>query len=234
LLDDDGKIRPQYDRDHAPQNEAVWSSGKSTDCSEAVAAVDQISAHMNTSPQNNTLNTSSQQEYTGAVNPLKRKLEQPAVEIWLSALEGTDIAEHLPPQPLLLKVVKFFTTSFHHWIPYIHKQRLQMRVSSDGVRSDGLDLVLHALVAVCLRHMDPNETFLDGDQIRRQTKVSRTIVETYSIRIVSIESLQALIFIVFDYVSAALIIIASGLAADTDSAKRWPIAKGMATHWFLD
>lgn len=124
------------------------------------------------------------------------------METCSSALDGTDIAEHLPSQPLLLKVVKFFMTSFHHWIPYIHKKRLQTRVSSDGIRSEGMDLVLHALIAVSLRHMDPNEIFMDEDQIRQQTKVSRTIVETYSIRAVSIESLQALIFLVFDFVGA--------------------------------
>lgn len=135
-----------------------------------------------------------------SINPLKRKIAQPLADDWLFTLEETDIAHHLPSQPLLAKIADFFCISFHHWIPYIHKARLQTRVR-EGVRYAGFDLVLHALVAVVLRHMDPSEVFLDPDQVRQQIKVSRMIVETYAIREVSIESLQALIFIVFDYVS---------------------------------
>lgn len=134
------------------------------------------------------------------VNALKRKLDQSTPGDWLFAVEDIDTAQHLPAQPLLEKVVDFFCISFHHWIPYIHKQRIQTRVR-EGHRNAGLDLVLHALVAVSLRHMDPGVLFLDADQILRQMKVSRLIVEMQSIRNVSVESLQALIFIVFDYVS---------------------------------
>lgn len=211
-MDACGKVRPQYDIDHTLQDEAGSSSETAANDDGVAAAVSQISAQVNTSSPENVPNTT--QEYTSSINPLKRKSEQQAVEICLSALECTNIAEHLPPQPLLLRVVMFFTTSFHHWIPYIHKQRLQTRVSSDGIKSKGFDLVLHALVAVSLRHMDPNELFLDQDQIQQQIKVSRTIVETCSIKTVSIESLQALIFIVFDYVSVVLSV--SILAADME------------------
>lgn len=144
----------------------------------------------------------SQEQDRPSNNPLKRKVDQPLSEGLLYSLEGIDIAQHLPPQPLLEKVVDFFCISFHHWIPYIHKQRLKKRVR-EGPRA-GLDLVLHALVAVSLRHMNPDVLFLDNDQIVQQTSISRLIVETYSIRNVSVESLQALIFIVFDFVSRVL------------------------------
>jgi hypothetical protein len=46
--------------------------------------------------------------------------------------------------------------------------------------------------------MDPNVLFLDEDQINQQTRISRMIVETHALRNITIESLQALIFLVFD------------------------------------
>jgi hypothetical protein len=145
-----------------------------------------------------------------APNPLKRTLEMPGGESWLFAFEDVDIAQHLPPQPLLEKVADFFCVSFHHWIPYIHKRRLQTRVRQ-GAHDPGLILVLHALVAVALRHMDPNVLFLDKDQIYHQTKISRMIVETHALRNVTIESLQALIFLVFD------------LLNDGQTQRAWPL-----------
>jgi hypothetical protein len=201
LLDDCGKVRPQYNVGDASKAQTACSPENIAECNEVTVMIEDASTEMGVPSHGNTSIAGVQQTHPDTANPLKRKLEQPSVETWLSAIDGADIADHLPPQPLLLKVVTFFKTSFHHWIPYIHKQRLETKVSSDGIRSDGIDLVLHALVAVSLRHMNPNEIFMDEDQIQQQTRISHTIVETYGIRTVSIESLQALIFIVFDYVS---------------------------------
>jgi hypothetical protein len=138
---------------------------------------------------------------------LKRKFDRPPSIDVLIEYENIEISKYLPSQPLLEKVVDFFCVSFHHWIPYIHKKRIQTKVR-EGYHDPGFDLVLHALVAVCLRHMSPNVLFLDRDQIVQQTKRSRLIVETHSIRSVSVESLQALIFIVFDLVSTNVLLSA--------------------------
>jgi hypothetical protein len=201
LLDDCGKVRPQYNTGDASKTQTACSPEDIVECDETTVIVEDTSTDMCVPSQGNASIAEVQQTHPGTTNPLKRKLEQSSVKTWPSAIDVADIAEHLPSQPLLLKVVTFFKASFHHWIPYIHKQRLETKVSSDGVRSDGIDLVLHALVAVSLRHMDPNDIFMDEDQIQQQTRISHTIVETYGIKAVSIESLQALIFIVFDYVS---------------------------------
>jgi hypothetical protein len=216
LLDDCGKVRPQYNIGDAPKSQTACSPEEITECNEATVMVEDTSTDMGIPSHGNTSIAEVQQTHPDTTNPLKRKLEQPNVETWLSAIDGADISEHLPSQPLLLKVVTFFKASFHHWIPYIHKHRLETKVSSDGISSDGIDLVLHALVAVSLRHMDPNEIFMDEDQIQQQTRISRTIVEIYSIRTVSIESLQALIFLVFDYVSTVWLIFS--LITDVDIA----------------
>jgi hypothetical protein len=130
----------------------------------------------------------------------KRKLDQPYTGSSLLELEMIETSDHLPSQPLLEKLVDYFCVSFHHWIPYLHKQKLQNSVHN-GSRNPQLDLVLHALVVVTLRHVDGNVSFLDEDQILHQTRISRYIVERFAMRTVSLESLQALIMIVFDYVS---------------------------------
>ena len=59
---------------------------------------------------------------------LKRKLDQSLDESNPTVLMNNGIAQHLPPQHVLQKVVEFYCLSFHHWIPNIHKQRLQKRV----------------------------------------------------------------------------------------------------------
>lgn len=132
----------------------------------------------------------------------KRKLDEPYLADSLLTLETVDIAEFLPSQPLLLKLVDYFCISFHHWIPYKHKQRLRDRVCN-GLQDPNYHLVYHALVAVTLRHLDRSSSFLDEDEVAHQTRVSRHIVETYALKTVSLESLRALIMIVFDYVSVA-------------------------------
>ncbi|KZM25739.1 uncharacterized protein EKO05_0006053 [Ascochyta rabiei] len=202
LLDDAGNVRPQYTNELERRGDDRFFHKGAEATVEVAAPVFQINQDVTatgTAQQQSPADASTQQ--TEAItNTLKRKHDEPDAERWLFATEEVDLAQHLPSQPLLLKVVDFFTTSFHHWIPYIHKKRLQNKVR-EGICSNGLLLFLHALVAVALRHMDPNDLFLDDDQIQRQSSISHIIVETHATRSVSIESLQALIFIVFDYLN---------------------------------
>jgi hypothetical protein len=130
----------------------------------------------------------------------KRKLDQTAFASSLVDMEYVDIAGYLPSQPLLVKLVDYFCVSFHHWIPYLHKQRLRDQVRNSVTHDAPYNLILHALVAATLRHLDRDVTFLDEDQVQHQTRISRFIVETFALKDVSLESLRALIIIVFDYV----------------------------------
>lgn len=201
LLDEAGNIRLQYKDEIKKQDDHAFFPDVSHAVEEVATPTRQhkqdVAATVQEQPSS-SVSVFAQGNVT-PTNTLKRKHDDPDAERWLFATEDVDLAQHLPPQPLLLKVVEFFTQSFHHWIPYLHKQRLQDKVS-EGICTNGLVLVLHALVAVALRHMDPDVLFLDNDQIRRQSSVSRVIVETHAVRSVSVESLQALIFIVFDCV----------------------------------
>ncbi|CAO2655751.1 Nn.00g045540.m01.CDS01 [Neocucurbitaria sp. VM-36] len=214
LLDDAGNIRPKYRPDEVAENGHGFHDENR---GEVVLEVQENVRYPN-SPPNPRHNADGStrdeseicEEEISAMNQLKRKFNQPLLGEWLVNREEINISEHLPPQPLLEKVTDFFCVSFHHWIPYIHKRRLQTRVR-DGSRDAGLDLVLHALVAVSLRHMDPGVLFMDTDQILHQSKISRLIVEIHSIRSVSVENVQALIFIVFDYLN------------DGQNQKAWPL-----------
>lgn len=200
MLDEAGNVRPRYQDEPEQQRNGDFPHNGSGVAGEVASTTIQSNQDVASAAQEQLPVTNSANESATPANPLKRKHDEPETERWFFATEELDLAQHLPPQGVLLKVVNYFTTSFHHWIPYLHKQRLHNKVS-EGVCSNGLLLVLHALVAVALRHMDPNVLFMDHDQIQRQSSVSRVIVETHAIRSVSIESLQALIFIVFDYVS---------------------------------
>ncbi|KNG44815.1 fungal specific transcription factor [Stemphylium lycopersici] len=216
LLDDNGDIRARYREDDATiEGHAVTRQTLSM-AEDVAPRVDERPPPADPTPE--YYYTDNQKgsapilhdEDRVTPNPLKRKHEVPIADSWLFPFEDVDIAQHLPSQPLLEKVADFFCISFHHWIPYIHKKRLQTRVRQ-GSQDPGLVLVLHALVAVALRHMDPEILFLDADQIQQQIRVSRMIVETHSMRNVTIESLQALIFLVFD------------LLNDGQTQRAWPL-----------
>lgn len=206
MLDEVGRVRSQFDIDDTPNSHADIAHH---------STIHQLPAEHTTNTEATTPGTvrvddnlqevvapppSSPHAEERPFNPRKRKLDEHVFAAALSELENVATADHLPSQPLLVEVVKYFCISFHHWIPYLHKQRLCDTVT--GIRSEARsDLVLHALVAVTLRHMDRQTICMDEDEVLRQTKISRFIVETLALRNMSLESLQALILIVFDYVS---------------------------------
>ncbi|KAH9864319.1 hypothetical protein J1614_010253 [Plenodomus biglobosus] len=214
LLDTNGAIRPQFNvddatpNDHDTNRQQINHESKANAGSETqVPRTDSQHRHARSTVEESP---SLRMPEVNTANPLKRRFEQHSTQSWLYIQEDVDIAQSLPPQPLLEKVADFFCISFHHWIPFLNKRRLQTRVR-EGVRDTGTQLVLHALVAVCLRHMERNALFLDEDEICQQTKLSRVIVETYALRNVSVESLQALICLVFNFLN------------DGQTHRAWPL-----------
>ncbi|KAF2269998.1 hypothetical protein CC78DRAFT_550367 [Lojkania enalia] len=107
----------------------------------------------------------------------KRKIDHKSLVNSVLELNAIDIANYLPSQPLLQKLVDYFCISFHHWIPYLHKQRLQTSASA-GSRSAGLNFVFHSLVAATLRHINREDLFLDEDEVLQQTRISRFILNS--------------------------------------------------------
>ncbi|KAF2830408.1 hypothetical protein CC86DRAFT_283479 [Ophiobolus disseminans] len=214
LLDDSGNIKPQYE--DGRETNGHFHTNNADRETENIGPTNQREDVEDDSPycqppENlEEFQANAQERQTSAQNPLKRKLSHVHVETSFLDLHDTDPSQYLPSQSVLAKVADFFCVSFHHWVPYIHKQRLQTRVR-EGRRGVGFDLVLHALVAVVLRHMNPHTLSLHDDDIKQQTRVSRLIVETNATRILSVESLQALILIVFDHLN------------DGQTSKAWPL-----------
>jgi hypothetical protein len=205
LLDDAGNIKPKYNEVAGPPD-GGFSANNSDLAGEFADSPGQqqhnADNHFCYGPADESTEgyVEAPQQEAHVLNPLKRKLAHSHAGNWLLDLEDNDISEYLPHRTVLSKLADFFCSSFHHWIPFVHKQRLLTRVRG-GVRDAGSALILHALVAIGLRHLDANVLFLDQDQIQQQIQVSRLIVETKSVRDISVYSLQALIFIVFDHVS---------------------------------
>jgi hypothetical protein len=204
LLDDAGNIRPQYkapgDAQFSPNITDTGETPRDNPRQQIDAVDDTIrSQHLDDVSYNLP---DAHEEGRSLANPLKRKLHDMHPRSWSFDTIEDDLSQHLPSQPVLCKVVDFFCISKHHWIPYLHKKRLQTRIR-EVVHNAGLDLLLHALVATTLRHMDPDMLFLDRGHIEQQIRLSYTIVETRCLQDVTIESLQALILIVFDHVSNA-------------------------------
>ncbi|KAF2853081.1 hypothetical protein T440DRAFT_318257 [Plenodomus tracheiphilus IPT5] len=214
LLDTNGGIRPQFNVDDPAPNDRSSHRQQSNDESKTHPHERAHVIRTNSQDQRtgSTVEESPnvQMQESNSANPLKRRFEQHPTQSWLYVQEDVDIAKSLPPQPLLEKVADFFCVTFHHWIPFLNKRRLQTRVR-EGVRDTGTQLVLHALVAICLRHMGRDALFLDEDEIRQQTKLSRVIVETHALRNVSVESLQALICLVFNFLN------------DGQTHRAWPL-----------
>lgn len=207
-MDEVGRIRPQFDIDTDIDENTNGHTGRAQDILANRRPTGHRSSTDGTTPgtvqlEKNTHETNIQREAPAeerVPNPRKRKPEEHISATALLELGSIELADHLPSQPLLVKVAEFFCTSFHHWIPYLHKQRLCDAVIGTRAESRS-DLVLHGLVAVTLRHMDRQIICMDEDEVLRQTKISRFVVETLAMKSMSIESLQALILIVFDYVS---------------------------------
>ncbi|KAF2112785.1 fungal-specific transcription factor domain-containing protein [Lophiotrema nucula] len=142
--------------------------------------------------------------------PPKRKRTHPTSLASLVEMDLEQIGDYLPGQSLLLTLVDYFCVTFHHWIPMVHKKRLQTTVRN-GSLSINLCLLMHSLVAATMRHMDRAVLFLDEDQVAYQTNVSRFIVERFAVREVSLESLRSLVILVFDYLN------------DGNAKKAWPL-----------
>ena len=158
------------------------------------------------SPEVSAIGRDQYREQDLITSPSKRrKLSYANVENSIFDLGATDISQYLPKRSVLIEVAEFFCVSFHHWIPFIHKQRLQERVRR-GDHSPSFDLVLHALVAVAFGHINSDLLSLDTDALLQQARISRLIVESQATRVLSIEGLQAIILIVFDDVSLVTIL----------------------------
>ena len=117
-----------------------------------------------------------------------------------NAQDAEDLLQALPTRELFRRVVDYFCQSFHHWIPFLHKAKCQMEVQQIDLDPE-LAPVLHALVAVVLPRLAHKTVDFTHDQLHRQTRISRDLALQYAMTNANLQSLQALLILVFEQVS---------------------------------
>lgn len=105
-----------------------------------------------------------------------------------------------PPLHLLDLIVDIHFRTVHHWVPILHEARFLAKLADSDERSR-LAVLLHSLVAVSIKYLDVDKVELNHIDVERQIKLSRKVVMLHAMQSVSVENMQALIFLAFDYVS---------------------------------
>ena len=139
----------------------------------------------------------------------------------LAAEPGHD----LPDSKIVGKAVNFFCQSFHHWIPFLHKARLQ-EICVGRYIPHPLSTVLHAILAVSLRHIASSDVGLTDAGLQQQATASRAIAQDAALNDVSLESAQILMIMVFDHVSRLDVehdVLISSQFNHGTPAKAWPL-----------
>jgi hypothetical protein len=116
--------------------------------------------------------------------------------------EYTDTLSALPQQRVLDAVVDTYFKGIHPWVPLIHEGRFRARLEDLQQRLKYC-VVLHALVAITMKHVKFDDYGMGKAEATRQIRRSRNVVMLCGMDSLSVENLQALVLIAFDYVSRA-------------------------------
>lgn len=103
----------------------------------------------------------------------------------------------LPNNQVLDRAITAYFATAHHWIPMLHERRFRGRLE-DPVDSQNVIVLLHAIVAITLRHVDAEEIRFETQDIEEQIKASTDFVTLYVAENLSVESCQALIMLCFE------------------------------------
>jgi hypothetical protein len=106
----------------------------------------------------------------------------------------------IPFPHLLQTVIEVYFDVVQHWIPFLHRTRFQSRMA-DAQERPKLEILLHAIVTVTLRLIDTTGLGMSQAEIDQKIQASRNYVLLRSMDSLSVENLQALIIIAFDYAS---------------------------------
>lgn len=112
----------------------------------------------------------------------------------------TDTLSALPPQRTLDAILDTYFKVIHPWVPLIHEGRFRARLENSNKRLKYC-VVLHALVAITMKHVKFDDYGMSKEEAIRQIRRSRNVVMLSGMDSLSVENLQALVLIAFDYVS---------------------------------
>lgn len=154
-------------------------------------------------------------------SPRKRKRDDAIHEdqggSWKN-LDDEDSVPLLPSEAILEAIVEIYFAKIQPWIPFLHMPTFRARVKDPRERPK-IKVLLHALVSATMKHLKLVDFGIDRADMRRQVRTSRNVVTLNAMGSISVENLQALIVLAFDYVSSSCLYL---FTADTEI--RWETA----------
>jgi hypothetical protein len=197
LLDESGKLRPQFATvddagEHRNGNHlsALRQEGLERDFGQGSHQQHQIADDMATFS-----------ESTGSPPPGSRSQKrQRTNEMHPNLCEDDDSEHSLPPSDLLDAIIDIHFKTVHHWVPILHETRFRAKLANPDERNR-LAVLLHSLVAISIRYVDLDRFDLGRVHVERQIRTSRRVVTLHAMQSLTVDNLQALIFLAFDYVS---------------------------------
>ena len=121
----------------------------------------------------------------------------------------------LPSTHILDAIVDVYFVKIQPWIPFLHQPTFRARLEDPQERPK-LTVLLHALASATMKHLKFLDFGLDQLQVDRQVRISRNAVTLHAMGSLSVENLQALIILSFDYVSKPSLTLFSSLKLDLD------------------
>ncbi|KFZ00266.1 hypothetical protein V498_00198 [Pseudogymnoascus sp. VKM F-4517 (FW-2822)] len=109
----------------------------------------------------------------------------------------SDLSDSLPPPEVLEAVIDLYFLLVQPWIPIFHEKRFRRQLKHPS-KKYRLEVVLHAMLVVMLKHLDRREITVDLGDIESICERSRKIVVLTAMDELHVENLQALVIICFE------------------------------------
>lgn len=97
-------------------------------------------------------------------------------------------------------VIQSYFSTIHPWLPCVHEPSFTARLENIDSHDEKLDLLIHAIICVTIKHLKPEDLDLDEAERNRQGRISRDVVRRIAMADMSVESLQALVIVASDLV----------------------------------
>jgi hypothetical protein len=105
----------------------------------------------------------------------------------------------LPSESILEAIVETYFSKIQPWIPFLHMPSFRLRLKDQRERPK-LKVLLHSIVSATMKHLELAEFRIGRVEMKQQVRVSRNVVTLHAMGSLSVENLQALIILAFDYV----------------------------------
>lgn len=128
----------------------------------------------------------------------RRRVDDGGDSFWATGDDSSWVPQ-LPPLPLLEAVVEAHFRTVHHWVPILHETRFRAKLKDVQERSR-LAVLFHALLSSGIKYIDFENLGMSLQDVERQIRISRKVVVLNAMDSLSVEHIQALIFLAFDYV----------------------------------